>query len=395
MIELTLSDDQRQIRDTVRRFATGQLQSVATRAAREGGHVDRDDYLTTVRAAASFGLTSLLIPADYGGAGGTAIDNALVQEELGAVDVGLAGSLNLVMTMPAMIVAGGTDEQRQHWLTMLCGPDGHVLAGALNEPDVAGSELFCPIDDPSLGLRTRAHRDGDRYVINGAKAGWVTNGAVAETYLVFARTSFDAPAMVSTSAFLVPASSQGLRVGAPTQMLGMRTASHAEVVLDDVMVPVENRLGEEGRGLELMGGASAGMAVGLAAGFVGLARTALEATLAHTTARHSWGRPIREHQAVALKLAAMAVDVQTARLLVWDAALAVDGADPQARWKVPAAKTRAVEVAIANAQRAVELHGATGVATGAGPEQWLRDAWSGYACDFTGDMLNLQLAAAL
>ncbi|MGI9030872.1 MAG: acyl-CoA dehydrogenase family protein, partial [Ilumatobacteraceae bacterium] len=90
-----------------------------------------------------------------------------------------------------------------------------------------------------------------------------------------------------------------------------------------------------------------------------------------------------------------AVDLQTARLLVWDAAAAVDAGDPQAMWKVPAAKTHAVDVAISNASRAVELHGAMGVTTGAGPEKLLRDAWTGYACDFTRDVLRLQLADSL
>jgi acyl-CoA dehydrogenase len=137
------------------------------------------------------------------------------------------------------------------------------------------------------------------------------------------------------------------------------------------------------------------MAVSLAAGFVGLARAALEASVAWADERRSWGRPIRQHQAVSLRLADMAVDLQTARLLVWDAALAVDQGDPAAMWKVPAAKTHAVDVAIANAERAVQIHGATGVSCGAGPERWLRDAWTGWSCDFTRDVLRLQIADAL
>jgi len=395
MIDLRLSDTHEEMRDTVRRFAARDVAPVVAAAVRGDGHVGREEYRAIVRAAASFGLHSMLVPEEHGGAGRTCLDNAIVQEELGAVDVGIASSLNLLMTMPNMVVVGGTPDQRKRWLPRLVEGDGHVLAGALNEPGVAGSELFCPIDDPALGLRTRATRDGDRYVLDGAKAGWVSNGGVADTYLVFARTSHDAPAMATTSAFLVPAGTPGLRVGPRTELLGMRSAWHAEVVLDQVVVPAADRLGEEGRGLELMGAASAGMAVGLAAGFVGLARRALEGSVAWSNERSSWGRPIRQHQAVSLKLADMAVDLQTARLLVWDAALAVDHGDPAAMWKVPAAKTHAVDVAIANAQRAVQLHGATGVASGAGPEQWLRDAWTGYSCDFTRDVLRLQLADTL
>jgi alkylation response protein AidB-like acyl-CoA dehydrogenase len=395
MIDLTFSDAQHEIRATARRFAEREMAPLVAEAARRDGHVGRDDFRSLVRAANGFGLHAMLIPEMYGGAGLGCVDNVIVHEELGAVDVGLSGALNLIMTMPNMIVVGGTDEQREHWLSLFVDSDGHVLAGALNEPNVAGSELFCPIDDPTLGLQTRAVRDGDVYVISGAKAGWVSNGGVADTYLVFARTSTDAPAMATTSAFLVPADTPGLHVGARTELLGMRTSWHAEVVLDDVRVPVANRLGDEGRGLELMGAASAGMAVSLAAGFVGLARTALERSVTWANERQSWGQPIRNHQAVSLKLADMAVDLQTARLLVWDAALAVDAGDPAAEWKVPAAKTHAVDVAIANAERAVQVHGATGVAVGAGPEQWLRDAWTGWSCDFTRDVLRLQIAGTL
>lgn len=393
MIDLTLTDDQVVIAETARRFAEREMVPLVDRAG--DGHVTRDEFRDLVRAANSFGLHAMLIPERYGGAGLGCVDNVIVHEELGAVDVGLGGALNLIMTMPNMIAVGGTDDQREHWLRTFVEADAHVLAGALNEPDVAGSELFCPIDDPALGLQTRAWRDGDDYVIRGAKAAWVTNGGVADTYLVFARTSTDAPAMMTTSAFLVPATTPGVQVGARTELLGMRSSWHAEIVFDDVRVPAANRLGEEGRGLELMGAASAGMAVSLAAGFVGVARAALDASVAWSNERRSWGQPIRNHQAVALKLADMAVDLQTARLLVWDAAHAVDAGDPAAMWKVPAAKTHAVDVAIANAQRAVQIHGATGVAVGAGPERWLRDAWTGYACDFTRDVLRLQIADGL
>lgn len=395
MIDLTPSDAQHEIRATARRFAEREMAPLVAAAARTGGHVGRNEFRTLVSAANRFGLHAMLIPEQYGGAGLGCVDNVIVHEELGAVDVGLSGALNLITTMPNMIVVGGTDTQREHWLPMLVNSGGHVLAGALNEPNVAGSELFCPIDDPALGLQTRAVRDNDVYVVTGSKAGWVSNGGVADTYLVFARTSTDAPAMATTSAFLVPADTPGLRIGARSELLGMRSSWHAEVVLDDVRVPVANRLGEEGRGLELMGAASAGMAVSLAAGFVGVARTALERSVAWANERRSWGQPIRNHQAVSLKLADMAVDLQTARLLVWDAAFAVDAGDPAAQWKVPAAKTHAVDVAIANAERAVQLHGATGVAVGAGPEQWLRDAWTGWSCDFTRDVLRLQIAGTL
>ncbi len=398
MIELSPSDEQRDMIDVARRFAGERIAPVVEAAETAGGngHVSRRDYLDLYARAAAIGLHALLIPEEYGGAGRSTLDNALVQEELGAVDIGIGASLNLTMSVPALIVAGASDDLRSEVLTAFVEADDHVLAGALNEAGVAGSELFCPDPDPSLGIRTRARRDGDDYLVTGTKAAWVSNAGVAKAYLVFARTGpDDAPAMASTSAFYVPASTPGVSTGARTELLGMRSSFHAEVLLDDVRVPAAHRLGEENRGLELMGAAGAGMAVGLAAGYVGVARRALDLAVGYAGERRSWGVPIGRHQAVALKLADAAVDVQTARLLVWDAALAVDAGDPAAAWKVAAAKTHAVDVAIANAGRAVEVFGASGVARGVGPEKLLRDAWVGYSCDFTRDVLRLQIAGEL
>ncbi|MFI0406711.1 acyl-CoA dehydrogenase family protein [Actinomadura sp. 3N508] len=349
-----------------------------------------------LKGAAGLGLPGLLIPERYGGGGGTQLDNVAVAEELGAVDAGFAAGLNLTMTVPGLILAAGTAEQRTSWLPSIAAGET-VLAGAMNEPDVAGSELFDPAPGAESGYRTRARRDGDGYVIDGAKAQWVTNAGVADAYVVFARTATGRPGVESTSAFWVPAATAGLTCGPRSRLLGLRTGFHAEVFLDGVRVPAAARIGPEGEALRLLMTATPGMAVGLAAVFVGVARAAEELARAHTAERRSWGRPLRDHQAVALELADMAITVRSARLLVREAATALDeGAAPdELAVLVPAAKTRAVDAAIDCAQRAVRLHGATGVTTGAGPERLLRDAWTGYSCDFTREMLHLGISRAL
>jgi alkylation response protein AidB-like acyl-CoA dehydrogenase len=257
------------------------------------------------------------------------------------------------------------------------------------------------VPDPTLGVATRARRHGQEYVITGAKAPWVTNAGAADTYLVFARTDPAVPAARGVSAFWVPADTPGLTVGPRTSMLGMRSGWHAELVLEEVRVPVEARIGPEGGAIPLLATSTPGMVVGLSAALVGLARAALVRTAAFVDGRHSWGRPLREHQAVALKLAEMAADLHAARLVVHDAALTVDRVDAGAEdpaaiaARIPMAKVRAVDVAIANAQRAVELRGGAGVTTGEAPEKLLRDAWTGYACDFTRDLLMLGVAATV
>ncbi len=396
MIELTPSEEQRDLQRLARDFALRELAPLARRMdAGQHGADARAAYRAMYDKAAAIGLQALLIAPEHGGSGGSCVDNVLVQEELGAVDVGLAGSLNLCTCMPVMIAAGSDDDQRVEWLAELATTGDHILAGALNEPDVAGSELFCPLPDPSLGVRTTARREGEEYVITGTKAAFVSNAAVATEFMVFARTDREAGPLQGTSVFYVPRDTRGVQVGEPTALLGMRSSWHAEVIFDGARVPAGRRIGPEGRGLELMGAGAAPMALGLAAGFVGVARAARDAAVPYASQRTSWGRPLREHQAVALQLSDIEIDVRAARLLVWEAALAVDGRDPAAARLVPAAKAFAVDAAIRSAERAVKVHGGYGVAREYPVEKLLRDAYTGWSCDFTGDMLRLQVAQAL
>jgi alkylation response protein AidB-like acyl-CoA dehydrogenase len=388
-----MTPEREALREAVAAFARDRL---APALPPEDGDLSPEANRDLLERAADLGLPGLLISEEYGGGGGAHLDNAIVAEELGAVDAGFAAGLNLTMTVPGLILAAGTPEQKGRWLPGIAAGET-VLAGAMNEPSVAGSELFDPRPAPESGYRTRAARVSGDYVISGAKAQWVTNAGVADAYVAFARTATDRPGVESTSAFWIPAGTPGLSCGPRSRLLGLRTGFHAEVFLDEVRVPASSRIGPEGEALRLLMSTTPGMAVGLAATFLGVARAAEELARAHTATRHSWGRPLREHQAVALDLAELAVTVRTARLLVHEAATALDeGADPdELAVLVPAAKTRAVDAAIHCAQTAVRLHGATGVTTGAGPEKLLRDAWTGYSCDFTKEMLHLGIAAAL
>lgn len=398
------ADDTALIREVAASFAEDRLRLAIDAAEPESnGHLDRATFRGLIADAADIGMTTLLLPAEHGGGGGTQLQNAVLAEELGAVDVGFAAALNLTATVSGLLEAG-TAEQQRHWFADLTAPGGHLLAGALNEPSVAGSELFSPDPDPALGIRMIARRDADGYLLTGSKAQWVTNAGVADTYLVFARTNPTVAAYEGVSAFWVPADSAGLRAGPRTSLLGMRSGWHAEVVLDDVHVPPTALIGAEGEALGLLATSTPGMVVGLASAFVGLARAAYETTLHFVDGRRSWGRPLREHQAVALHLAEMAADLHAARLVVRDAARAIDEArggrsSPEQRAllarSVPFAKVRAVDAAIDNAQRAVKLHGAAGVTTGSLPERLLRDAWTGYSCDFTRDVLMVATAATL
>ena len=397
MIDFALSEEQRALQTTARDFAQKEIKPLAASI----GHnhdLQQNPWLVCQKLFArgvDLGLTKLLIPENYGGLGLGCIDAVLLFEELGAADVGIASDyFALTATIPLLLLAGGNTQQRAEYLPSFCNQPT-LLAGALSEPSIAGSELFCPSPDPSLGIRSSARRSGDNYVISGTKSAFITNGGIANWYFVMARTDLTVPVLAGTSIFMVPSSTKGLSFGNKTELIGLKTTHHAELFLDNVEVPEANRIGGEGQAMAIFMQVPQ-MAICLAACYVGLARAAYEYALSYARDRRSWGQPIFQHQAVALKLADMYSEVQAARLMVWDAALTVN-TDPMTAslLKGPAAKTCAVDAAIHNAQRAVEILGGYGVTTEYDAGRYLNDAWVGYSCDFTRDMLRLGMAQAL
>lgn len=396
MVDLSLNESQRLYQETARQFAQREIRPVADAIRR----MDRTratpwDHVRPLFAkGAELGFHKVLIPESYGGLGGSCLDNVVILEELAAGDLGIAASYFAVSaTSPILILRGGDESQRRRWLPEIAAATDYVLASASSEPNVAGADSFAPMPDPKIGLKTLARRNGDHYVLNGTKAGFSTNAGAARAFFIMARTDLALPGIASTSMFFVPANTPGLKVGKKTELIGWKTAMHAEVFLDEVRVPVENRIGAEGANLGLFfGQVIPYLASGLAACYVGMARAAFEHALEYTKHRISWGRPIIEHQAVALKLAEMMVDIDAARLMVWKLAWAVDSGDLMAAGlQSPAAKTFAVDAAIRCAERAVKLLGGYGVAEDYDAGRFLNDAWVGEACDGTRDLLLLNM----
>lgn len=403
MIELSLTEEQQLLQQTAREFARGEIAPVVERVLKQraaGGDPDpwplcRDMF----RKGWELGFTRLLLPESVGGGGGRMIDAAILLEELGAADVAIAADLfALNATVPLIILAGGTPAQRREFLPEICARPT-VLSGALSEPNVAGSELFTQDPSPKMGIRTHARREGDgdaaHYVIRGTKSAFVTNCGIADHYFVLARTSLERPLWESISVFFVQADTPRLKPGARTRMAGWHTGHHAELYLDDVEVPASRLIGGEGMGARVMGSLPQ-MPIGLAAAYVGLARTCYEYALDYAKKRLSMGVPIIQHQAVALKLAEMYADWHAARLALWDAALDCD-VNPMraATLKAPLCKTLAVDASIRNAERAVQILGAYGITDEYPTARWLNDAWIGYSCDFTREMLRLGMVPFL
>lgn len=392
MIDFSLTEEQRTLQQKARDYAQNELQPIVQEIEESGdANLNPWDLCKSVfQKGVELGFTSLLLPQQYGGMGRKCTDFALVQEELGAIDVSIASSyFSLTASMSLFVSKAATDEQKKRILSFINSGKPHLFSAAESEPNIATSDIFCPIPDPKIGMRTFAHREANEYILSGNKSCLVTNAGIADGYFILARTSYDLPLRESMSMFYVPADSPGLRFGSRTDMIGWKPSYHAEIYLDSVRVPKENLIGEEGQAGNLLVMVPE-VAVGLAASYIGLARAAYEYALNYAKTRVSWGRPIIEHQAVALKLAEMKVNTQAARLMVWEAAYAADTEPMMAAMvNAPAAKTFAVDVAIKNAQTAVEILGGYGVTTQSKAGKFLADAWIGYSCDFTKDILRL------
>lgn len=404
MIGFTPSPEQRMLRDTAARFAADHIAPLVERAKREGAPADPWEWVRPAfQAGAELGLTRIFLPVEQGGMGGACIDACIAFEELGAVDVGVASDyFSLTACMPLLAMRAGGSAAAKFVADFAAAP-AMVLAGAQSEPNVAGSELLMAGDDAAHGPKLSARRVGGSggdgaeagWVLRGSKSAFVTNAGAAEHFFIIARTAPDRPVMHGLSIFVVPAATPGLRVGKKTRLIGWPLTTHAELHFDDVALPAEALLGQEG-GAAMAFGLVPEMPVCLAACFVGLARAAFHHARDYAEQRRSTGQPIARHQAVALKLAEMAINVETARLHVWSAADAC-ATDPMAAamLKAPMAKATAVDMAIRNAELAVQVLGGYGVTTEYDAGRYLADAWIGWSCDFTRDVLHLGIAQAL
>jgi len=392
MIGFDLTPEQAMLQRTARDYAAGHIRPLVERTRRT---VPADPWAVVrpvFETGAALGLTKLFVPEALGGMGGSCLDAVIVLEELGAADVGIASDyFSLTATMPLMLARAGGER----YLRAFADAPAMVLAGAQSEPNVAGSELMMAGPAPEYGPKLSARRDGDGWVLSGAKSAFVTNAGVADAYLIIARTDAAAPLMTGLSIFWVPAGTPGVRVGHKTPLIGWPLTSHAELVFDDVRLPADALVGTEG-GAAMLFAMIPEMPVCLAATFVGLARAAYDYALSYAKERRSMGAPIARHQAVALKLAEMAVEVHAARLLVWDAAAGC-ATDPMATamFKAPAAKAKAVDAAIRCAELCVQVLGGYGVTQEYEAGRFLNDAWIGWSCDFTRDVLYLGIAAGL
>ena len=356
-MDFALSAPHLEIRRTVRDFAEREIAPVADEMERRG------EFPTEIiRKAAGLGLLGVPYPESVGGTGLDTLAYAITVEELSRV----SGSVGIIVSAHtslgcAPLFTSGTPEQQERYLRPLAS-GAKLGAYGLTEPG-AGSD--------SRGTRTRAHRDGDAWVLNGSKR-FITNAGVAEIYIVTAVTDRNADSG-KISAFIVEAGTPGFSIGRMEEKMGLHASNTGELLFEDCRIPAENLLGEEGDGDRLFLKTLDGGRIGIGAMALGLGQAAYEAASAYAKEREQFGRPIASFQGIAFKIADMAVQIDAARLMVYRAAWLKDSGQPYST-EAAMAKLFASEVAKQVTNDAVQVHGGYGYITEYKVERYLRDA---------------------
>jgi acyl-CoA dehydrogenase len=377
---VSLTDEQLEIQRLCRDFAAREIRPISLAVDEADVEVPWELW----RKAAALGLTSFMLPAEYGGAGMTdCLTSCIVQEELshGCSGIGNLVTSNGFFAEPVLVL--GDEAQKQRWLGPLAGDNPPLTALAITEPQ-SGSD--------AASIRTQAKRVDGGYVLSGQKA-WISNGGFARFYVVFA-TVEPGSGHRGITAFLIEDADPGVRCGPPIRKMGQRAIPNSELFLDDVALGEDRRLGEEGQGFSGLMQTFDRSRVTLAASATGLARAALEFAVDYAKERTQFGKPIAEHQAVAFRLADMALRVDASRLLTYRAAQMLD-AGQRATSEAAMAKLHASETAMWCTWAAVQTLGGWGYSREYPVEKWMRDAKLEEIEEGTSDIQRLVISRGL
>ncbi len=358
-MDFELSDEQEQIREEVRRFAENEVKPVA-----QEYDVEEKFPFEVLDAATEMGLNGANIPMEYGGADYTALDTAIIIEELFAADPGIALSITATTFGSDALIEYGTEEQKERFLEPIATGEA-IMGAAISEPDT-GSDVS--------SVSTNAEKDGDEWVINGNKM-WITNGSVGDFFVVMCETDPDAEGRYNGfSQIVVESDRDGFTSEKITGKLGIRASDTAELIFDDVRVPEDNLVGTRGMGfLQLMQFFDITRTMVAAQG-VGIAKGACERALDYAQEREQFGREIGDFQAIQHKLADMHTRTEAARQLTYKSAWSVGNSEDQLTTLASMAKEFASRVAVDAANEAVQIHGGSGYVNDFDVERLYRDA---------------------
>ena len=341
-MDFTLNADRQAIQDLARSFAAAEL---APHSAR--WDEDKVFPVDVMRKAAGLGFAGIYVSEDVGGSGLGRLDAALIFEALSEGDVSTAAFMSIHNMASWMIDRFGSDALRRKYLPRMTTME-LIASYCLTEPG-SGSD--------AAAMRTTARRDGEDYVLNGGKA-FISGAGVSDLYLVMARTG--GPGAKGVSAFVVEKGSKGLSFGANERKMGWNSQPTAQVLFDEVRVPSENRIGEEGEGFRFAMMGLDGGRVNIAACSLGGATLALKTATDYLATRQQFNRPLSDFQALQFRLADMATELEAGRLMVYRAAGAMDAGDPNATKYCAMAKRFATDAGFAVANQALQLHGGYG-----------------------------------
>lgn len=352
-----LSEEHEMIRKMVRDFARNEVAPTAAERD-ENERFDREIF----DQMAELGLTGIPWPEEYGGIGSDYLAYAIAVEELSRVCASTGVTLSAHTSLAGWpIFKFGTEEQKQKYLRPMA--EGKKIgAYGLTEPG-SGSD--------SSAMKTTARLDGDHYLLNGSKI-FITNGGVADIYVVFALTDPEKK-QKGISAFIIEAGFPGFSVGKKEKKLGIRSSPTTEIIFQDCKVPVENRLGAEGDGFKIAMKTLDGGRNGIAAQAVGIAQGALDAAVDYARERHQFGKPIAANQGISFKLADMATSIEAARLLTYQAAWLESNGKPYGK-ESAMAKLFAGDTAMKVTTEAVQIFGGYGYTKDYPVERYMRDA---------------------
>jgi butyryl-CoA dehydrogenase len=358
LMDFSLNDHQKLVRDTVRQFMETEVRPFVKEWEKQ-----EKFPAEAIQKLGEMGCCGMLAPEEWGGPGLDTISYVLMIEEVARVFTAMSTALSVTNSAAqAPLLMFGNDAQKKKYMRRMA--SGETLgAFCLTEP-AAGSD--------AAGIQTRAVRDGNFYKLNGTKT-WVTNGHAAGVLLVFAKTD-PAAGGKGISAFLVEPSFQGFKVGRHEDKMGQRSSPSVEILLNDCVVPVENRLGEEGQGLKIALSALDGGRIGIAAQAVGLAQGALEETVKYAKQRKAFGKNLGEFQAIQWMIADMQTEIEAARGLTHYAAWMKDAHPTKMGASASKAKLYASEMANRVVYKAVQVHGSVGYSRETEVERMYRDA---------------------
>ncbi|KAI8459538.1 acyl-CoA dehydrogenase [Phakopsora pachyrhizi] len=356
-VNFSLSSEQQAYQDLARKFTADHIIPVAAEYDRT-----MEYPWPIVKEAWKAGLMNTHIPEEYGGSGIGLFESALISEEIAYGCTGIQTALEASGLGQAPLIVAGSDELKKKYLGMLV-EEPLVAAYCVTEPG-AGSDV--------AGIRTKAERRGDNFVINGSKM-WITNGGQASWYFVLAKTDPEAPVHKSLSGFIVDADTPGIHVGKKEINMGQRCSDTRQITFEDVAVPSSNVLGAQGEGFKVAMAAFDITRPLVASGAVGLAQRALSEAVRYAQGRKTMGKPIFEHQSVSSMLSDMTVGVEASRAMVWKAAFIKDMGQRNTYY-ASIAKYLASEVAVKNANMAVQIFGGAGFNTEYPVEKLYRDS---------------------